>query len=106
MYNLYSGMIFALRYTPAGTHVTVSARPAPDGVELAVCDNGPGIAPEDLVHLFDRFWRAEKSRNRATGGSGLGLVIVKQLVEAHGGQVQVESQAGVGTQFRIQLPRA
>lgn len=96
----------ALRYTPAGTRVTITARSVPEGVELTVSDSGPGIPPEDLPHVFDRFWRAEKSRNRATGGSGLGLTIVKQLVEAHDGQIQVESQVGVGTRFRIQLPRA
>lgn len=96
----------ALRYTPAGTCVTLAARPTADAVEFAVSDTGPGIPAEALPHIFDRFWRAEKSRNRASGGSGLGLAIVKQLVEAHGGQVQVESQVGVGTQFRLQLPRA
>lgn len=96
----------ALRYIPAGSRVTVAAGPASGGVELLVSDTGPGIPPEDLPHLFDRFWRAEKSRNRATGGSGLGLAIVKQLVEAHGGQIQVTSQVGVGTQFRIHLPSA
>lgn len=95
----------ALRYTPAGTCVTLAARPASDAIEFAVSDTGPGIPAEALPHIFDRFWRAEKSRNRASGGSGLGLAIVKQLVEAHGGQVQVESQVGVGTEFRIQLPR-
>jgi len=94
----------ALRYTPAGTRVTVAAQPAPGGIELFINDTGPGIPPEDLPHVFDRFWRAEKSRNRATGGSGLGLAIVKQLVEAHGGRAQVASQVGVGTQFRIYLP--
>ena len=94
----------ALRYTPPGTRVTLSAHVAPGGVELAVADSGPGIPPEDLPHVFDRFWRAEKSRNRATGGSGLGLAIVKQLVEAHGGRVQVESSAGAATKFTVQLP--
>lgn len=96
----------ALRYTPAGSQVSVAAHPTPGGVELVVSDTGSGIPPEELPHVFDRFWRAEKSRNRATGGSGLGLSIVKQLVEAHGGQVQVESEVNVGTQFRIYLPCA
>ncbi|HEX9921908.1 MAG TPA: ATP-binding protein [Anaerolineae bacterium] len=96
----------ALRYTPAGTRVTVAAQPAPGGIELLVSDTGPGIPPEELPHVFDRFWRVEKSRNRATGGSGLGLAIVKQLIEAHGGQVQVKSEVSVGTQFRIYLSSA
>ncbi|MCQ3976650.1 MAG: sensor histidine kinase [Anaerolineae bacterium] len=94
----------ALRYTPPGTRVSVTAQAAPGGIELLVHDTGPGIPPEDLPHIFDRFWRAEKSRNRATGGSGLGLAIIKQLVEAHGGQAHVESQVGIGTRFRIYLP--
>lgn len=96
----------ALRYIPAGSRVTVAARLAPGGVELLVNDTGPGIPPEELPRIFDRFWRAEKSRNRVTGGSGLGLAIAKQLVEAHGGEVQVESEVNVGTQFRLYLPCA
>lgn len=96
----------ALRHTPAGTRVTVEARSAMGGLELAVTDDGPGISAEDLPHLFDRFWRAEKSRNRAMGGSGLGLAIVKQLAEAHGGQVRVVSPTdpGHGTCFSLWLP--
>ena len=94
----------ALRYNPNGTRVIVGAQPAGRCIELSVSDNGPGIPPEDVPHLFERFWRAEKSRNRATGGSGLGLAIVKQLVEAHHGQVQVESQVGRGTRFAVQIP--
>lgn len=96
----------AIRYNPTGTRVIVGARPAAEGIELSVSDNGLGIPPEDAPHVFERFWRAEKSRNRATGGSGLGLAIVKQLVEAHRGQVQVESQPGRGTRFEVQIPLA
>lgn len=94
----------AIRYNTNGSRVIVGAHPAGGCVELSVSDNGPGIPPEDIPHLFERFWRAEKSRNRATGGSGLGLAIVKQLVEAHHGQVQVESQIGKGTRFEVQIP--
>lgn len=94
----------ALRYNPIGAHVTVGACASGNSVELSVCDNGTGVSPEDLPHLFERFWRAEKSRNRATGGSGLGLAIVKQLVEAHHGQVSVDTQPGVGTRFTVQIP--
>jgi two-component system sensor histidine kinase BaeS len=93
----------ALRYTPEGTRVQVSVRAVAGGVETAVSDNGPGIPSEDLPKLFDRFWRAEKSRSRATGGSGLGLAVVKQLVEAHGGRVVVESTSGQGTRFTFFL---
>ncbi len=94
----------ALRYAPAGTRVELAAQPRPGSLELTVQDDGPGIPAAELPHVFDRFWRAEKSRNRATGGSGLGLAIVKHLVEAHGGHIQVSSQIGAGTRFSIRLP--
>jgi two-component system sensor histidine kinase BaeS len=71
---------------------------------IAVSDTGSGIAAEDLPHVFDRFWRAEKSRNRQTGGSGLGLAIVRKLVEAHGGTVTAESVLGQGSRFTVRLP--
>ena len=96
----------ALRYgsSDAGGHVTLGARVVPGGVEAWVSDTGPGITPEDLPHVFERFWRPEKSRNRQTGGSGIGLALVKQLVEAHGGRVSVESAPGQGATFRVVLP--
>ncbi len=118
----------ALRYTPAGGTVTVRGFVVPDGLlpaprsvvvsgqpslVVTVTDTGPGIAPEDLPHIFDRFYRADKSRARASGGSGLGLAIVKQLVEAHGGQVWAESpvfdqpaEARYGTRISFSLPVA
>jgi two-component system sensor histidine kinase BaeS len=73
-------------------------------VIFEVADTGTGIAPEDLPSVFDRFWRAEKSRSRRTGGSGLGLPIVRQLVAAHGGTVTVTSEPGVGSVFTLRLP--
>ena len=96
----------ALRYgaSDAGGRVTLGARAMADGVEAWVRDTGPGIAPEDLPHVFERFWRSEKSRNRQTGGSGIGLALVKQLIEAHGGRVSVESTLGHGATFRVMLP--
>ena len=94
----------ALRYTPAGGRVSVTARPQGRGVTVAVADTGAGIAPEDLPHVFDRFYRADGSRTRATGGSGLGLAIVKQLVEAHGGRVWAQSEPGRGSAFSFALP--
>jgi signal transduction histidine kinase len=94
----------ALRYTPEGTRVQVSVRTVSGGVETAVSDNGPGIPPEDLPKLFDRFWRAEQSRSRATGGSGLGLAVAKQLVQAHGGRIWVKSELNRGTRFTFFLP--
>ncbi|MFD7792642.1 ATP-binding protein [Streptomyces sp. NPDC059759] len=94
----------AIRHTPAGGTVTLRARRQDDRIVLEVSDTGAGIEPEDLPHVFDRFWRAEKSRSRRTGGSGLGLAIVRQLVTAHGGTVTVSSAAGAGSVFAVHLP--
>lgn len=96
----------ALRHTPEGGTVTVQAHRAGSEAVLRVSDTGVGIAAEDLPHVFDRFWRADKSRNRRTGGSGLGLAIVRGLVELHGGTVEVSSTVGEGTAFTLRLPLA
>ena len=96
----------ALRYTPAGGRVNVQTTAEAKQVKVSVADTGSGIAPEELPHVFDRFYRADGSRARATGGSGLGLAIVKQLVEAHGGQVWAESQPGKGSQLHFYMPIA
>jgi two-component system sensor histidine kinase BaeS len=95
----------ALRYTPTGGRVSLRAYADGDDVLIEVADTGPGIAPEHLPHVFDRFWRAEKSRSRHTGGSGLGLAIVRQLAEAHGGSAAVRSEPGRGATFVLRLPR-
>ena len=71
---------------------------------MAVADTGPGIVAEDLPRLFDRFYRADPSRSRSTGGTGLGLTIARRLVEAHGGSVEVESVLGQGSRFVVRLP--
>jgi len=94
----------ATRHTPSGGAITLSARSQDGQVVLEVADTGSGIAPEDLPSVFDRFWRAEKSRSRRTGGSGLGLPIVRQLVAAHGGTVTVTSDLGAGSVFTLRLP--
>ena len=96
----------ALRYTDAGGSVRVAVRR--DGAEalLEVADTGIGVAAEDLPRVFTRFWRGEKSRSRDTGGAGIGLSIVKELVQAHGGSVTVESMPGEGSVFRVELPLA
>jgi len=103
----------ALRYTPRNGSVTLRAFPAGqhgttpgEHVVIEVADTGPGIAAEDLPHIFDRFYRTDRARARETGGSGLGLAIVQRLVEAQNGQVSVSSTPGKGTTFRIQLPAA
>ncbi|GED88409.1 sensor histidine kinase [Streptomyces sp. 6-11-2] len=102
MGNLVSN---ALRHTSAGGTITLTAGQTDDHVLLTVRDTGSGIAPEDLPHIFDRFWRAEKSRSRRTGGSGLGLAIVRHLVTAHGGTVTATSDPGVETVFTLHLPK-
>ncbi|WP_433419026.1 sensor histidine kinase [Microtetraspora malaysiensis] len=94
----------SLRYTPRGGYITLSARQDGDQVVVEVTDTGIGIRAEYLPHVFDRFWRVEKSRNRQTGGSGLGLAIVRNLAEAHGGTATVASVPGVRTTFALRLP--
>lgn len=94
----------ALRYTPSGGRVTLWARRAGGEVLIDVADTGVGIDPDSLPHVFDRFWRADKSRNRHGGGSGLGLAITHHLVDVHGGGISVRSTVGVGTTFTISLP--
>lgn len=95
----------ALRHTPAGGTVKVVAIATVKGVRVEVQDTGQGIDAQDLPHIFERFYRGEKSRSRATGGAGLGLAIAKGLVEAHGGDIGVESTPERGTRFFFTLPR-
>jgi len=96
----------ALTHTPSGGKVVIKARAEESQVELSVSDTGEGISPKDLPYVFERFYRADKSRSRATGGTGLGLSIAKQLVVAHGGRIEVESEVGQGTVFTFILPAA
>jgi len=93
----------AARYTPAGGRVRVEASRTPDGAMVQVSNSGPGIPPDDLPHVWERFYRVEKSRDRARGGAGVGLAIVKQLVEDAGGRVGAASDAG-WTTFWFRLP--
>ena len=95
----------ALRHTSTGGQVTVTCKHVTSQqLLITVSDTGEGISPDDLPYVFDRFYRADKSRSRISGGSGIGLAIVKQLVEAHGGTVWVESQTGRGATFGFTLP--
>jgi two-component system phosphate regulon sensor histidine kinase PhoR len=97
----------AIRYTPDKGHVEVRARRLPDGgAEIAVADSGIGIAREHIARLTERFYRVDGSRSRETGGTGLGLSIVKHIVQRHGGSLDIQSEIGVGSTFRIVLPAA
>ncbi|HEX5690692.1 MAG TPA: ATP-binding protein, partial [Roseiflexaceae bacterium] len=118
LYNLVTN---AIRHTPSDGVVTISAssefsgvgsqspavsRETQNWVLIEVTDTGEGIAAEDLPRIFDRFYRGEKSRSRATGGAGLGLAIARGIVEAHGGSIWAESDPGNGARFRFTLPRS
>ncbi len=97
----------ALQYTPQGGKVTVRAAQVGDEVQVSVTDTGVGIANEHLAQIFDRFYRVDKSRSRAGGGSGIGLTIARFLVEAHGGRIRAESPGpGEGSTFTFTLPVA
>jgi len=94
----------SLRHTPEGGLIIVQAVAVNDVVEVSITDTGRGIPPEVIPNVFNRYYQAERSRRHA-GGSGLGLTIVKQLVEAHGGEITIESQLGQGTTFRFTIPQ-
>ncbi|MGB9666187.1 MAG: sensor histidine kinase [Candidatus Cryosericum sp.] len=96
----------AVNFNRPGGKVTLAARSARDAIELSIADTGIGIAREDLPRIFDRFYRAEKSRSRATGGTGLGLAITRDLAELIGAHIQVESQEGVGSVFTVVISQS
>ena len=96
----------AVKFTPEGGRIEVSARPSSGRVVLSVKDNGVGIPPEDIGRIFERFYRVGRSRDRREGGTGLGLAIAKHLTQAMGGTIEVESSTGSGTTFRVSLPAA
>jgi signal transduction histidine kinase len=92
----------AIRYTETGT-ITIKAEVKPPYLWLSVIDTGVGICADDLPHVFERFWRADRSRSSYSGGSGIGLAIAKRLVELQGGKIEVESEVNEGTTFRFCL---
>ncbi len=96
----------SIKFTPAGGCVRVALVRQAGGVQVTVADSGPGIAPADQAHIFERFYKADKSRRRTEGGSGLGLSIVKKIVELHQGTVRVDSQPGQGATFTVSLPES
>ena len=91
----------AMKFTPEDGSVRVTARDVEQGIQISVSDTGPGIPPEALSKIFDRFWQAKDTQRL---GSGLGLSIAKGIVDAHGGKIWVESQVGKGTTFHFILP--
>lgn len=96
----------ALQYSGTGSRVTCTTSAANEKVVVEVSDTGPGIDPEDLPHIFERFYRASKTRSRASGGAGLGLAICKWIAESHRGQIRCESTQGQGARFTVEVPAA
>jgi two-component system phosphate regulon sensor histidine kinase PhoR len=95
----------AVRYTPAGGHIALRWRWRDDGgAVIEVIDDGIGVAREHIPRLTERFYRVDGSRSRETGGTGLGLAIVKHVVQRHGGSIEIESEPGKGSTFRLVLP--
>ena len=94
----------ALKYADQGSTVSIDARAKKNNIVIIVSDAGRGIPEEDLPHIFERFYRVDKSRSRTSGGTGLGLAIAKKIVEAHGGSIYAASEYGKGTNMIITLP--
>jgi two-component system OmpR family sensor kinase len=95
----------ACTHTPPGTTVTVSVAMRGTDAVIEVGDDGPGLTADEAAHVFEQFWRADSSRARASGGSGLGLSIVRAITAAHGGTAEVVTAPGAGATFRVTLPR-
>lgn len=94
----------AIKFTPKGGRVTIRLQRRGDQAVVTVCDTGPGISEQDQKRIFERFYKADKSRHRAAGGSGLGLSIAKKIVEIHRGKISVQSRPGEGAAFTVELP--
>lgn len=94
----------AVKYTPEGGRIDIAASCAEEKITVRVSDNGIGVPEEDLAHIFERFYRVEKSRTSETGGTGLGLAIARELIEAHGGTIRLESKLGEGSTVTVTLP--
>ena len=103
---VYNLVLNAIKYTPEGGQITILAAAESGVVEITVTDTGIGIAQDEIEHVFDYFYRVDSSRSKASGGTGLGLALVKQMVLAHGGKIKAESQLGQGSTFAVLLPIA
>jgi two-component system phosphate regulon sensor histidine kinase PhoR len=95
----------ALKFTPEGGHVKVSLRPTDEGADLSISDDGVGIPPAELPYVFERFYRGAWANESRAAGSGLGLSIVRSIVDMHNGRVEITSTPGKGTEVTISLPR-
>ncbi|MGD6892568.1 envelope stress sensor histidine kinase HitS [Bacillus mobilis] len=95
----------SIKFTPSGGTITIHLQKHEKFVEIRICDTGIGISEEQKQHIFERFYKADSSRNRAYGGSGLGLAIVKKVLDLHQGEIKVESEEGNGTQFIVCIPK-
>jgi len=100
---VYNLIMNGIRYTTEGG-IKVTVVQTSEAIEIAVIDTGIGIAEEDIEHIFDHFYRVDQARTKKSGGTGLGLALVKQMVLAHGGQVYVTSTLGQGSTFTLRLP--
>jgi signal transduction histidine kinase len=94
----------AVRYTPSGGHINIQVRSQRGLAQIFVSDTGEGIAAEDIPYVFSRFWRATTSRSRESGGLGIGLALVREIITRHQGTVHVESERGIGSTFTLNLP--
>jgi len=101
---LHNLLVNAVAHTTEGDSISVTVGQQGNWVEVSVTDTGEGIPADDLQNIFERFYRVDKSRARATGGTGLGLTIAKRLVEAHGGRIEVQSELGKGSRFAFTIP--
>ena len=93
-----------MKYTPEGGSVRIALETSDGFAVVSVSDTGIGITKQDVTHVFDRFWRADKARSREQGGAGLGLSIAKWIVDIHGGSIDVESEPGKGSIFHLRVP--
>jgi len=94
----------SIKFTPSGGTITIQLKEYKEFLEVSIHDTGIGISEEQKQHVFERFYKADSSRNRAYGGSGLGLAIVKKVLDLHKGEIKVESEEGNGTKFIVHIP--
>jgi two-component system phosphate regulon sensor histidine kinase PhoR len=106
LYSAFGNLVSnAVRYTPDGGNITIRWSDMGDEAIFSVIDTGPGIAQEHIPRLTERFYRVDRSRSRDTGGTGLGMAIVKHVISRHHGELKIESTLGVGSQFSLSFPQ-